>query len=114
MLDLNFVRDSLPLVEENLRLRGMDPGEVLKGFQEVDSQRRLAITETETAKARRNRASEEIAKLKKGGQDATAQMSETKDLREQIQRLEKVAAELETRLHEILAGIPNLPHPSVP
>ncbi len=114
MLDLNFVRDSLPLVEEKLRLRGMDPGEVLKGFQEVDSQRRLAITEAETAKARRNRASEEIAKLKKSGQDATARMSETKDLREQIQRLETVAAELETRLHEILAGIPNLPHPSVP
>src|SRR5216683_5180391 len=114
MLDLNFVRDNLPLVEEKLRLRGMDPRDVLKDFHEVDTQRRHAITEAETTKARRNRASEEIAKLKKSGQDATAQMSETKDLREQIQQLEKVAAELETRLHEILAGIPNLPHESVP
>jgi len=25
MLDLNFVRDNLPLVEEKLRQRGMDP-----------------------------------------------------------------------------------------
>src|SRR5712692_6244932 len=114
MLDLTYVRDNLPLVEEKLRLRGMDRGEVLKDFREVDTQRRHAITEAETTKARRNRASEEIAKLKKSGQDATAQMSETKDLREQIQQLEKVAAELETRLHEILAGIPNLPHESVP
>src|SRR6266851_3983167 len=114
MLDLNFVRDNLPLVEEKLRLRGMDPRDVLKDFHEVDTQRRHAITEAETTKARRNRASEEIAKLKKSGQDATAQMSETKDLREQIQQLEKVAAELETRLREILAGIPNLPHESVP
>ena len=114
MLDLNFVRENLPLVEEKLRLRGMDPGEVLKGFQEVDTRRRQAITEAETAKARRNRASEEIAKLKKSGQDATAQMSETKELREQIQQLEKVATELETGLQEILAGIPNLPHESVP
>src|SRR5713101_8271531 len=114
MLDLNFVRDNLPLVEEKLRLRGMDPGEVLKDFREVDTQRRHAITEAETTKARRNRASEEIAKLKKSGQDATAQMSETKDLREQVQQLEKAAAELETRLREILAGIPNLPHESVP
>src|SRR5712692_9694001 len=84
MLDLNFVRDNLPLVEEKLRLRGMDPGEVLKNFQEVDTQRRQAITQAETAKARRNRASEEIAKLKKSGQDTTAQISETKDLREHI------------------------------
>src|SRR6266849_8145406 len=114
MLDLNFVRDNLPLVEEKLRLRGMNPGDVLKDFLEVDTQRRHAITEADTAKARRNRASEEIAKLKKSGQDATAQMSETKDLREQVQQLEKAAAELETRLREILAGIPNLPHESVP
>src|SRR6266852_959606 len=114
MLDLNSVRDNLPLVEEKLRLRGMNPGDVLKDFLEVDTQRRHAITEADTAKARRNRASEEIAKLKKSGQDATAQMSETKDLREQVQQLEKAAAELETRLREILAGIPNLPHESVP
>jgi len=114
MLDLNFVRDNLPLVGEKLRLRGMDPGDVLKDFLEVDAQRRQAVTEAETTKARRNRASEEIAKLKKSGQDATAQMSESKELREQIQKLEKVATELETRLQEILAGIPNLPHASVP
>src|SRR4029077_18339859 len=114
MLDLNFVRNNLPLVEEKLRQRGMDPALVLKDFLEVDTRRRQAITEAETAKARRNRASEEIAKLKKSGQDATAQMAETKELRAQIQRLEKAAAELETRLQEILAGIPNLPHQSVP
>src|ERR1700720_1228366 len=114
MLDLNFVRDNLPLVEEKLRQRGLDPEQVLKDFRDVDAQRRRAITEAETAKARRNRASEEIAKVKKSGQDATAQISETKDLRDQIQQLEKVAADLEARLHEILAGIPTLPHESVP
>ncbi len=114
MLDLNFVRDNLPLVEEKLRLRGMNPAEVLKDFSEVDAQRRQAITATETLKAQRNRASEEIAKLKKSGQDANAQITETKDLREKIQEKEKVSVELEGRLQEILAGIPNLPHASVP
>jgi seryl-tRNA synthetase len=114
MLDLNLVRDNLPLVEEKLRQRGLDPGEVLKNYHEIDAQRRHAITEAETMKARRNRASEDIARLKKSGQDATAQMSETKELREQIQQREKVAAELEARLRELLSGIPNLPHESVP
>jgi seryl-tRNA synthetase len=114
MLDLNFVRENLPLVEEKLRQRGMDPAAVLKDFREVDTQRRQAITEAETNKAQRNKASEEIAKLKKSGQDATAAMAQTKDLREKISTLEKAASDLDARLHDILAGIPNLPHASVP
>jgi seryl-tRNA synthetase len=114
MLDLNFVRDNLPLVEEKLRQRGLDPSAVLKDFRDVDTERRHAITEAETLKARRNKASEDIAKLKKTGQDATAAIAETKDLREQIQTREKAATDLDARLQEILAGIPNLPHASVP
>jgi seryl-tRNA synthetase len=114
MLDLNFVRENLALVEEKLRQRGLDPASVLKDFREVEVRRRQAITEAETKKARRNAASEEIAKLKKNRQDATSQMAETKLLREQIQQQEKQAAELEARLQDILAGIPNIPHASVP
>jgi seryl-tRNA synthetase len=114
MLDLSFVRDNLPLVEEKLRQRGMDPGEVLKDFRAIDTERRQAITETETMKARRNRASEEIAPLKKSGQDATALIAETKELREKIQEREKLVTEYEERLQQLLAGIPNLPHQSVP
>ncbi len=114
MLDLSFVRENLPVVEEKLRQRGMDPAAVLRDFREVDTQRRQAITEAETSKAQRNKASEEIAKLKKSGQDATAAMAETKDLREKIQTLEKTAGDLDVRLRDILAGIPNLPHASVP
>jgi len=114
MLDLNFVRDNLPLVEEKLRQRGLDPAAVLKDFREVDTQRRLAITEAETSKAQRNKTSEEIAKLKKSGQDASAAMAQTKDLREKMQTLEKTAADLDARLRDILAGLPNLPHTSVP
>src|SRR6202158_5135385 len=114
MLDLNFVRENLPLVEEKLRQRGMDPAAVLKDFREVDTLRRQAITEAETSKAQRNKASDEIAKLRKNGQDAGAAMAQTKDLREKIQTLEKTAADLDARLRDILAGIPNLPHASVP
>src|ERR1700734_348677 len=114
MLDLNFVRDNLPRVEEMLRQRGADPGAVLKDFREVDTQRRQAITEAETMKARRNKASEDINKLKKSGQDAAAAIAETKDLREQIQTREKIAADLDSRLQQILSGIPNMPHESVP
>ncbi len=114
MLDLNFVRDNLPLIEEKLRQRGMKPAEVLKNFAQVDAQRRQAITSAETMQAQRNRASEEIAKLKKSGQDATVLIEENKKLREQVEELGKAAEEYETRLQQILVGIPNIPHASVP
>jgi seryl-tRNA synthetase len=114
MLDLNFVREHLPLVEEKLCQRGLDPAAVLKDFHQVDAQRRQAITQAETSKAQRNKTSEEIAKLKKNGQDASAAIAQTKHLRERIQTLEKTAADLDARLRDILSGIPNLPHPSVP
>jgi seryl-tRNA synthetase len=114
MLDLNFVRDNLPVIEEKLRQRGMNPTQALKDFAEVNAQRRQAIASAETLKAHRNRASDEVAKLKKAGQDATALITETKDMREQIQELEKAAEEYDGRLQKVLVGLPNLPHESVP
>src|SRR5205807_773106 len=108
MLDLAYVRDNLTKIEEMLRHRGMDPQSVLSGFRQVDEKRRQLITQSETLKAQRNRASEDIAKLKKAGQDATAQMEQTKALRAQSDELEKRAGEIDQELRTMLAGIPNV------
>ena len=114
MLDLNFVRENLALVEEKLSQRGMNAAEVLKDFRAIDAERRQAITEVESLQARRNKASEEIAKLKKNKEDASALIKETQDMRGQIQEGEKKAADADARLREILTALPNLPHASVP
>ena len=114
MLDLSFVRDNLPRIEEMLRQRGMNSDIVLKDFRTVDGQRRQAITSAETLKAERNRLSEQIAGMKKSGQDASQIIAETKDMRAQIQEMEAAAQEYDTRLSELLVGIPNMPHESVP
>jgi seryl-tRNA synthetase len=114
MLELNFVRENLAAVEEMLRRRGLDPAQVLGDFRALDERRRGLITQAETLKAQRNRASEEIARLKKSGQDATALMEQNKSLREQGDTGEKQANEAEQQLRSILAGIPNMPHASVP
>ena len=113
MLDLAFVRDHLPLVEEKLRQRGMNPA-ILYDFKEIDILRRSAITEAETMKAQRNKATEEIARLKRERQDASALINQTKDLREKIAEAERRADEFDAKLRDILLGIPNLPHESVP
>jgi len=114
MLDFNFVRDHLPQVEEMLARRGMNAAEVLGEFRQLDGVRRQHITELESLQARRNKASDEIARLKKAKQDAAAQIAETKELREKIQGLESKVQEEDARLRELLAGIPNMPNPSVP
>jgi seryl-tRNA synthetase len=114
MLDLGFVRDHLSLVEEKLRQRGMNPEAILGDFYVIDLDHRAAITKAETLKAQRNKATEEIAKLKKEKLDATALINETKQLRENISEAEKHAEESDARLRNILTGIPNLPDDSVP
>ena len=76
MLDLGFVRANLELVEEKLRHRGQDPAELLGDFKSLDARRREAITEAEQLKAQRNKLSEEVAKKKKAGEDASAIMEQ--------------------------------------
>jgi seryl-tRNA synthetase len=114
MLDLAFVRANLPLVEEKLRARGQDPAALLGDFLAIDARRRERITEAEQLKAQRNKLSEEVGKLKRSGQDATALMEETRTLKEKMESLDAAASEAEEQLRAILPRIPNLPHESVP
>jgi seryl-tRNA synthetase len=114
MLDLAFVRANLPLVEEKLRARGQDPAALLGDFLAIDANRRERITEAEQLKAQRNKLSEEVARLKKSGQDATAVVEETRALKEKMESLDAAARVAEEQLRTMLQRIPNLPHDSVP
>jgi seryl-tRNA synthetase len=114
MHDLQFVRANLALVEEKLRARGEDPSVLLGGFQTFDLRRRQNISESEAAKAQRNKLSQEVARLKKSGQDATAIMEQVRVLKEQGEGADKGVEIAERAMRNLLASIPNLPHESVP
>jgi seryl-tRNA synthetase len=114
MIDLAFVRANLPLVEEKLRTRGIDPAVALGDFAAVDRKRRDAITQVETLKAQRNKLTEEIAKLRREGSDASAQTEQTRALKSEVDSLEAAAAAADERLREMMQTLPNLPHDSVP
>ncbi|HEX5234189.1 MAG TPA: serine--tRNA ligase [Silvibacterium sp.] len=114
MLDLSFVRANLELVEGKLRDRGQDPAELLGNFGALDKERRERITEAEQLKAQRNKLSEEVARLKKSGQDASAAMEQTRALKADTERLERSAVDKETEMRSILERIPNLPMADVP
>jgi seryl-tRNA synthetase len=114
MLDLAFVRNNLPLVEEKLRQRGLDPAVVLGDFYVIDVDRRTAITNAETMKAQRNKLTEEFQRLRKEKLDTAANLQEQKELKDKIGEAEKIAEQADARLRDILTGIPNLPDASVP
>jgi seryl-tRNA synthetase len=114
MIDLSFVRANQALVEEKLRSRGLDPTAALGNFAAVDRERRDVITQVETLKAQRNKLTEEIAKLRREGADATTQTEQTRTLKSQVESLEATAAAADERLREIMQTLPNLPQDSVP
>jgi seryl-tRNA synthetase len=113
MHDLAFLRANLPLVEEKLRLRGVDPA-LLKGFSALDTERRSAITEAETLKAQRNALSSEFGRLKREGGDVAAIAAQTTALKEKTESLEARAANADQKLRELVESLPNIPNDSVP
>jgi len=114
MLDLNFVRANLELVEEKLRARGQDPATLLGDFRELDRERRARITQAESLQAQRNKLSQEVARSLKAGQDATALINQTKELKQETEELEGYASRAEEQMRERLIAIPNLTQDSVP
>ena len=114
MLDLAFVRANLELVEKKLRARGADPAGLLGDFQALDQSRREAITTSERLKARRNELSQRVGALKKAGLDASAVMDETRELKEELEKLDQAAAGLDEQMRMALASIPNLTRDEVP
>ncbi len=86
----------------------------LARFAEIDGERRLIITSTERLKAERNKASEEIARLKKGGGDASEILSRMKTVSDEIKAADERVAALDEALREFMLTVPNVPHSSVP
>ena len=83
-------------------------------FRAIDLERRERITAAERLKAQRNKASEEIPRLKKAGQDASALLAEMKQVSEEIKRADERIAELDSKLADFMLTVPNRPHSSVP
>jgi seryl-tRNA synthetase len=112
MLDLGFVRDHLDVIEKMGRERGIAVD--LEPFRAIDSERRALITSAERLKAERNRASEEIARKKKAGEDASEILALMKEVSDRIKRDDERISLLDEQLKDLLLTIPNIPHASVP
>ncbi len=112
MHDLAYFRANLDAVAERLAARGNAPA--LDQFRELDLKRRGAITESEELKARRNAESQEIARLRREGADTSARQLEVRAIGERVTALEEQVKSADESFRELMTGIPNLPHESVP
>ena len=112
MHDLSYFREHLDVFAEMAKKRGVALD--LEGFRTLDRERRELITSTEQLKAQRNKASDEIAALKKAKQNADALIAEMKQVSERIKAADEGIAQLDSTQRTLLLTIPNVPHSSVP
>lgn len=112
MHDLSNFRANLDAIAARLATRGFALD--ADTFRAADTRRRAAVTETETLKAQRNTASQEIGKLKKAGRDTTAAQAEVRAIGDRISALDEQVKAIDEEFRQMLAGVPNVPHESVP
>lgn len=113
MLELRFIRENIELVKEKTKLRGTEDSR-LEQFEETDQKRRDLLSEVESLRNKRKTVSQEIARLKKAGEDAEGLVAEMRDVGDRIKELEKNLSTVDEDLQEIVLGIPNLCHDSLP
>lgn len=113
MLDVKRVRENFEEVKKAVERRGNgDFG--IDDIIKYDKARRSILAEVEAMKNKQSVASKEIPKMKKAGEDATALMSELKELSDKIKVLDKQVAEAEANLIEAQLNVPNTPAKDVP
>jgi seryl-tRNA synthetase len=112
MHDLSFFRNNFDSVAARLAARGPIPS--LDRFRELDHRRRAAVSQSEQLKARVNAESAEIGKLRRQGEDTAARQEQARSMKEQIAGLDEQVKTLDEEFRDLLGGIPNIPHESVP
>ncbi|HEY5197967.1 MAG TPA: serine--tRNA ligase [Solirubrobacteraceae bacterium] len=109
MLDVNLIRREPERVRAALARRGGGVEEGVDRALELDRRRRELLPEVERLRAERNAASEAIAAAKRAGEDTSAAIAEMRDVGAREKQLGRELADVEERLREVLAGLPNLP-----
>lgn len=112
MLDIKFVAENVEEVKKIMATRS--------GSYDVDApaelyaKRKQLIKKTEDMKAERNRATEEVARIKKSGGDASATIAKVKEDNVLLKQLDDELSDVEAKLKYALLCVPNIPDKTVP
>lgn len=112
MLEIKYVRENVDVVRKALDNRKATAD--FDTFLEQEKKRRELLQEIENLRHQRNKVSDEIASIKKSGQDADVQIVEMRSVSEKIKELDIALAETESSIDSFIMNIPNIPHIDVP
>jgi seryl-tRNA synthetase len=112
MYDLSFFRNNLDSIAKRLSDRGFALD--VDAFRKLDGDRRSALNEAQQLMAQKNAETQEIGKLKKAGQDTGDRQQKVREMADRIATLEQQANALDDSFRQLMAGIPNIPHETVP
>jgi len=112
MLDPKLLRGDLDTVAQQLARRGfmLDT----QALQAMEARRRELQTQTEQLQSERNTRSKAIGQAKANGEDIQPLLNEVSDLGERLDAAKQQLAEVQAQWDDLVSGIPNLPHESVP
>jgi seryl-tRNA synthetase len=112
VLDLKLIRENPDMVKGALALRGPGYAEAIDRVLELDAKRRSLTTEVDNLRAAQKRRGREVATALP--ERRAELLGGLKELAAEIDGAEAGLRQVDAELNDLLAGIPNLPDPSVP
>ena len=112
MLDPQLLRSEPDAIADRLAVKkyALD----VDRLRSLDDQRKTLQTELQNLQAERNRSAKEVGRLKAAGDDATDLIKQTSGISGRITQIEGDLDGIRADLNELIHGIPNIPHESVP
>lgn len=108
MLDINFIRENLDLVEKSTKEKGYNID--LKKLLKLDDERKKSLGEVEKLRAKRN----EIAGKMKGGKPSPELIKQGKAIKAELSSLENKLDETSNSFYDLLRSVPNIILEDVP
>ena len=112
MLEIKLVRENLELVKTAMQNRGTTFD--WESFQVHDARRKTILFDLEELRRQRNSVSDQVAQMKRNGENADAIIEKMREVSTTIKGLEKQLGENESVIDEMIMALPNIPHASVP
>ncbi|OQB73849.1 MAG: Serine--tRNA ligase [candidate division TA06 bacterium ADurb.Bin131] len=112
MFPIKFVRENLDLLKKAAEQKNAYVD--WDAFREYENERRKIIHILEEEKRQHKKLSQELSILKQKNQDFEGILKQARQLSDSIKDREATLREIEEKTENILASIPNIPHPSVP
>ena len=112
MISLKKLRNDTEICKKSILSKENDID--IDHILELDKRLRELKTISNEMRAKRNSASESIGDLKKAGKDATDSIKKTRELGDELKKLEYDLNYISKTLESHLYRIPNIPHESVP